>query len=206
MSHRNLTLESLQGTSTYASKNQSLGGSVSVGYGKMSGSLSASQSKIDSNFKSVAEQSAILAGDGGFEVSVKGNTDLKGGAIASTDKAIADNKNRLTTATLTSSDIQNRSEASASSSGINLSSDMLSQGKYGVAKAVLGNALGNASASGSSSSQTKSAVSAATVTIEAPVLNGPQGTPEGNARLIRYEGGTRVNSNLIGRDAPGGAK
>ena len=161
----NLTIESLQDSATYTSKNQSLGGSLSVGTGKMSGSLSASQSNAESNFKSVGEQSAIKAGDGGFNVHVKGNTDVKGGAIASTDQAIADDKNRLTTATLTGSDIQNKSEASASSSGINLSSDMLSQGKYGMAKAVLGNALGNASASGSASGQTKSAVSAATVTI-----------------------------------------
>ena len=42
---------------------------------------------------------------------------------------------------------------------------MLSQGKYGLAKAVLGNALNNAGESGSASGQTRSAVSAGSVTI-----------------------------------------
>ena len=42
---------------------------------------------------------------------------------------------------------------------------MLSQGKYGATKAVLGNALGSASALGSSAGQTKSAVSLGAVTI-----------------------------------------
>ncbi len=42
--------------------------------------------------------------------------------------------------------------------------------------------------------------------VEIPVTGGPQGTPEGNARLIRYEGGKRVDNNPIGRDAQGDAK
>lgn len=42
---------------------------------------------------------------------------------------------------------------------------MFTQGKYSVAKGVIGNALNNASESGSSSGQTRSAVSAGTVTI-----------------------------------------
>jgi filamentous hemagglutinin len=160
----NLSIESLQDTSVYASKQASVGGSVTVGAG-VSGSVSASSSKSNSNYASVAEQSGIQAGDGGFAVNVKGNTDLRGGVIASTEQAANEGRNRLTTATLTTSDIQNKAEASASSSGINLSSDMLSQGKYGAAKAVMGNALGSASESGSSSGQTRSAVSAGAVTI-----------------------------------------
>ncbi|NMM07111.1 hemagglutinin repeat-containing protein [Polaromonas sp.] len=161
----NLTIESLQDTSIYNSKQQSMGGSLSIGFGAISGSVSASKSSSSNNYASVTEQSGIKAGDGGFDVSVKGHTDLKGAVIASTGQAIADNKNRLGTGTLTTSDLQNKSEASASSSGISLSSDMLSQGKYGAAKAVAGNALNTASASGSSSGQTRSAVSAGAVTI-----------------------------------------
>jgi filamentous hemagglutinin len=160
----NLNIESVQDTSTYVSKQQSVGGSVTVGAG-FSGSISASKSNANSNFASVTEQSGIKAGDGGFQVNVKGNTDLKGGAITSSDKAVTDNKNTLTTASLTQSDIQNKADASASSSGLNLSSDMLSQGNYGLAKAALGNALNNAGESGSSSGQTRSAVSAGSVTI-----------------------------------------
>ncbi|EJM99203.1 hypothetical protein PMI40_03737, partial [Herbaspirillum sp. YR522] len=103
---------SLQDTSYYKSQQQSLVGSVSVGRGRgFSGSVSASQSKVDANYASVGEQSGINAGDGSFQVkvNVKGNTDLKGGKIASTDKAMEDGKNSLTTGTLTVSEIENRS-------------------------------------------------------------------------------------------------
>ncbi|MFV0920549.1 hypothetical protein ACI1PM_26250, partial [Ralstonia nicotianae] len=66
----------------------------------------------------VTEQSGIKAGDRGFQVNVHGNTDLKGAVIASTDKAVQDGVNSLTTATLTQSEIHNRAEYSASSIGI----------------------------------------------------------------------------------------
>ncbi|MDX1251985.1 MAG: hemagglutinin repeat-containing protein [Gammaproteobacteria bacterium] len=160
-----LNIESLQDTSTYDSKQQSIGGSVSVGYGKASGSFSASQQKVNSDFASVTEQSGIKAGDGGFQIDVKGNTDLKGAVIASTDKAIEEGRNSLTTATLTQSDIQNKADARAESSGITLSSDMFTQGKYGASKAIIGNALNNSSESDSSSGKTLSAVSGGMVTI-----------------------------------------
>jgi filamentous hemagglutinin len=161
----NLNIESLQDTSQYDSKQKSMGGSISVGYGKMSGSFSSSKSNANSDYASVVEQSGIKAGDEGFQVSVNGNTDLQGAVIASTDKAVLDGKNSLTTATLTTSDIANHAEASASSSGINLDSSMFTQSKYGIAKGVIGNALNNASESGSSYGQTRSAVSEGTVTI-----------------------------------------
>jgi filamentous hemagglutinin len=113
----NLNMESLQDTSTFHSKDQSIAGSVTVGYG-FSGSVSASQQKIDSDYASVKEQSGIRAGDGGFQVNVKGNTDLKGATLASTDKAVQDGANSLTTATLTTSEIHNHADYSASSIGI----------------------------------------------------------------------------------------
>ena len=47
------------------------------------GSFSYSQSKIDSNYASVTQQSAIHAGDNGFQVNVEGSTELKVGAITS---------------------------------------------------------------------------------------------------------------------------
>jgi filamentous hemagglutinin len=166
----NLAIASLQDTSRYHSKDQNLGGSLTLGIsnmGPVSGSISAGQSHIDSSYVSVTEQSGIQAGDGGFQVTVKGNTDLQGGVIASSAQAIQDGKNSLSTGTLTTSDIQNHADASASSSGINLSSDMLTQGKYGVVKGVIGNLLNNANESGSSSGHTRSAVSGGEVTITA---------------------------------------
>ncbi|PPK44809.1 hemagglutinin-like protein [Trinickia symbiotica] len=109
----NLTIESLQDTSTYHSKHESVSGSVTVGYG-FSGSANYGQQKMDSDFASVAEQSGIKAGDGGFQIDVKGDTHLNGGVITSSEQAIADGLNSLTTATLSTSDIENRAEYSAS--------------------------------------------------------------------------------------------
>ncbi|CAH0440083.1 hypothetical protein LMG9673_00867 [Ralstonia pseudosolanacearum] len=84
-----LNIESLQDTSKYHSKDQSISGSVTVGFG-FSGSASASQQKIDRDFASVTEQSGIKAGDRGFQVNVHGITDLKGAVIASTEKSVQD--------------------------------------------------------------------------------------------------------------------
>ncbi|MCL7714454.1 hemagglutinin repeat-containing protein [Stenotrophomonas mori] len=109
-----LNIESLQDTSTYDSKSQSAGGSVTVGAG-FSGSASYSSSKVSGDYASVGEQSGIFAGDGGFDIRVEGNTDLKGAVIASTQEAVDTGMNRLQTGTLTYSDIENHSDYSAKS-------------------------------------------------------------------------------------------
>ena len=106
----NLAIESLQDESRYQSKDQAIGGSITVGYGFAAGSASVSNSRINSNFKSVTEQTGIKAGDGGFAVDVRGNTELKGGVIASTDAAVAAGRNSFTTSSLTMSDIENQAE------------------------------------------------------------------------------------------------
>ncbi|VWC28774.1 hemagglutinin repeat-containing protein [Burkholderia lata] len=119
----NLNVESSQDTDHYNSKQQGAGVSVSVcvpplcaGPSSVSGNIS--QQKMNSDYASVIEQSGIKAGDGGYQVDVKGNTDLKGGVIASSEKAVQDGVNSLTTATLTTSDIQNHASYDASSVGI----------------------------------------------------------------------------------------
>lgn len=108
----NLNIQSLQDTSTYDSKQKSAGISVSIpiGAGMAGGSISSSQSKIKSDYASVNEQAGIFAGNEGFQVNVAGNTNLNGAVIASTEQAIQDNKNNLTTETLTVSDINNKAE------------------------------------------------------------------------------------------------
>ncbi|WP_180937520.1 hemagglutinin repeat-containing protein [Herbaspirillum seropedicae] len=155
----NLNIASLQDTSSYQSRQQSLGGSVSIGMGKMGGSVNYSQSKINSNYASVIEQSGIKAGDGGFQVNVRGNTDLKGAVIASSDQAVAEGKNRLTTKTLTQSDIENKAEYKAQSIGINAG---YSTGKDGGLSATPPLLVG---ASESSSSTTRSGISGGAITI-----------------------------------------
>lgn len=111
----NLHIESLQDTSVYASKQQSIGGSISVGAGMVGASVNVGNSKMQSNYASVTEQSGIKAGAGGFQVAVAGKTSLTGAAIASTDAAVTAGRNSLSTATLTQTELQNGASYSAQS-------------------------------------------------------------------------------------------
>ena len=86
-----------------------------VGAG-VSGSVNLAKSSINSNYQSVGEHSAIRAGDGGFQVEVKGNTTLTGAQITSTQAAIDNNKNSFNTGgTLTTTDLQNSASYEAKS-------------------------------------------------------------------------------------------
>ena len=69
-----------------------------------------------SNYASVNEQAGIFAGDGGFQVNVAGNTDLKGAVIASSDKAILEEKNTFATESLTTQNIYNQASYEGKSS------------------------------------------------------------------------------------------
>ncbi|WP_311434959.1 hemagglutinin repeat-containing protein [Herbaspirillum huttiense] len=158
--HGDLKIASLQDTSTYKSNQQSLGGSISVGMGKMSGSISASRSSVDGNYASVNEQSGIRAGDGGFQINVAGNTDLVGAKIASTDKAAVEGKNSLKTETLTQSDIQNRSDYKAESQSVSVGG-----GLTGGKSSMNGTGIGFGTSSGSESSTTRSGISQADIKI-----------------------------------------
>ncbi|MBA3034013.1 MAG: hemagglutinin repeat-containing protein, partial [Gammaproteobacteria bacterium] len=125
----NLNIESLQDTSQYQSKQQSRGGSITVG-ASVSGSASASKSKIDSSYASVTEQAGIKAGDGGFQVNVQGNTDLKGGVITSTQSALDQERSSFQTGgTLTTSDIHNQASYDARAAGVTLGAGVSLDGK-----------------------------------------------------------------------------
>ncbi|MBK7355124.1 hemagglutinin repeat-containing protein [Propionivibrio sp.] len=160
---KDLTIESLQDLSTYDSKQKSLGASVSlcifpfcVGATPVSGSVSASASKVNSDYASVTEQSALRAGGGGFDVKVKNDTDLKGGAITSTQQAIDDNKNAFhTDGTLTLSDIDNKASYSAKSASINIGTGFSAAG----ALVPQGTSMGFGKDSGSASGTTRAAIS-----------------------------------------------
>ena len=110
----NLHIESEQDTDDYASKNMQASGKVVFGAG-VSGSASYSQGKVDSHYKSVNEISGISAGSGGFDITVGGNTHLKGGVIASTADA---SKNILDTGSLTIEHLENEAKYKASQFGI----------------------------------------------------------------------------------------
>ncbi|WP_197325576.1 hemagglutinin repeat-containing protein [Ralstonia solanacearum] len=111
----NLNLASQQDTTKASSHQQSMGGGFSISQAGGSASASFTTQNGHSDYKGVQEQTGIYAGKGGFDINVKGNTDLKGAVIAS---AATPDKNTLTTGTLSFSDIQNHAEYSASSFGL----------------------------------------------------------------------------------------
>ncbi|MGL5512481.1 MAG: hemagglutinin repeat-containing protein, partial [Sporomusa sp.] len=120
-----LHIESLQTKETYEEKSSSSGLGISAGItagkiGKAGITGSAVKGKIESDYESVTDQAGIFAGDGGFDINVGGNTDLKGAVISSEADA---EKNKLSTDTLTFSDVENKAEYTGSSTGYGYSSD-----------------------------------------------------------------------------------
>lgn len=115
-----LLMSSQQDSNKYDSKQNSVATGGSFTFGSMTGSgyISASQDKMKSRFDSVAEQTGIFAGDGGFDITVGNHTQLDGAVIAST--ATAD-KNSLETGTLGFTDIHNEADFKTQHSGISIS-------------------------------------------------------------------------------------
>lgn len=111
----NLTIESLQDSSHFTSKDSNVGVNAMLSLGGASVSGNTSKQSMNSDYVSVQEQSRIEAGDGGFQIRVKGNTDLKGAAITSSQQAVDEGVNTLITGTLTTSDIENYANYHASS-------------------------------------------------------------------------------------------
>ena len=126
-----------------------------MGYGFAAGSTSVSNSRINSNFKSVTEQTGIKAGDGGFAVDVRGNTDLTGGVIASTDAAVVAGRNSFATSGLTMRDIENRAEYDAKGVGVNVGKGWSPSGEL----VPQGTGAGIGEDSGSAASVTRSGIS-----------------------------------------------
>ncbi|WP_414694884.1 hypothetical protein [Pinirhizobacter sp.] len=156
----NLRVESEQDTDDYASKSVQAGVKVVYGAG-VSVSANFDQSKVKSNYAGVNEVSGIKAGQGGFDITVGGNTHLKGGVIASTADA---SKNILDTGSLTVEHLLNKTEASSNSSGYGFDTSMASS-KYGAFKGALANALDGGSADKDRSNETRSDIAAGTVIV-----------------------------------------
>ena len=127
---KDLNIESLQDKETYDEKNNSSGFNFSADIkanantGKnqfQNGGITGGKNKgkTNSTYESVTDQAGIYAGKGGFDIEVGKNTDLKGAVIASEADA---SKNKLSTDTLTYSDIENKAEYSASNSGFTFDS------------------------------------------------------------------------------------
>jgi filamentous hemagglutinin len=116
---------------------------------------------MNSDYASVTDQDGIYAGNQGFDINVKGNTDLKGAVIDST--ATAD-KNTLTTGTITFSDIKNKAEYSTSGIGAGYDSEATKDGQSKLGdRGFIPNIP--MSSGDDASSTTKSGVAAGTITI-----------------------------------------
>lgn len=116
----NLSIKTKQDEKTYEEKNSSTGLSVnySMKNGKTSVSGGISKDNIHSNYESATDQGGIRAGGEGFDISVKENTDLKGGVI---DSAANKDKNTLTTGTLSWEDKGNKADYKAGGIGVSYS-------------------------------------------------------------------------------------
>jgi hypothetical protein len=153
----NLRIESLQDTSVYHETSKNSGGTLSISAaGVPGGSVTSGRTKIDSNFVSVGQQSAIRAGgdagpfgSGGFNVNVAGKTDLVGGQITSTQKAVDDNKNSFETkGPLTVTNLENAATYSATGSSVTV----------GVGSELASSGAGAGRATGNANSTTEAAI------------------------------------------------
>ena len=123
----NVNIESLQDTYTYDSKQKNAGFTLDVdilGNG-VGSSLSVNGGKTDINadYKAVGEQSGIFTGDGGFDLTTEGKTTLIGGAITTTEEALAAGRNNyVSKGGITTQDIENTSsyEGDAIQVGVSL--------------------------------------------------------------------------------------
>ncbi|WP_321944496.1 hemagglutinin repeat-containing protein, partial [Paraburkholderia tropica] len=163
----NLNIVSVQDVTNSAAHQSSTGSGFTISQGGGSASFSAQNGHADGSYAGVNEQAGINAGDGGFNVNVKGNTGLTGGVISSTAD---ESKNSLTTGTLTFSDIQNQSHYSANSNGISAGVGVgPNTGKAVGPGSVAGSGgvtpMVSQNESGNQSSTTRSAISAGTINV-----------------------------------------
>ncbi|MGF6731034.1 filamentous hemagglutinin family protein [Paraburkholderia youngii] len=162
----NLNIVSVQDVTNSAAHQSSTGGGFTISQGGGSVSFSAQNGHADSNYAGVNEQAGINAGDGGFNINVKGNTDLTGGVISSAADA---SNNSLTTGTLTFSDIQNQSHYSANSNGISAGVGIGNTGKATGPGSVSGTPgvtpMISQNENGDESATTRSAISAGAINV-----------------------------------------
>lgn len=158
-----LLMRSQQNNSDYDSKQTSVAAGGSFTFGTMSGSgyINASQDKMKSRFDSVAEQTGLYAGDGGFDITVGHHTQLDGAVIAST---ATPDKNSLDTGTLGFSDIHNEADFKTQHSGISLSGGGAFGGEQFKGN-MPGGMIAAAGNSGHAEGTTQAAVADGTITI-----------------------------------------
>ncbi len=154
----NLTVSSVQDTATYDSKSTSGGINISICVPPIclgqtvAGNANLSQQILNNHYASVAEQSGIKAGSGGYNIIVKDHTQLDGGVIASTAPA---DKNQLQTGTLGWRDIANVSDYQGAGYAVGVSTSSIPTGGLGLNQ-------------GKETGTTRAAVSPGTITLTDP--------------------------------------
>ncbi|MCC8567409.1 hemagglutinin repeat-containing protein [Xanthomonas citri] len=183
----NLLIQSEQDTSDYKSKQQQAG--MTLVWGFSGSSANYSQQKVNSSYTSVNEQSGIQAGNGGFDITVGGNTHLVGGAIASTADAAL---NHLSTESLTVDDLQNEAKAKASNIGVGAgtSGAGLAQSAASAGLSALGSANSNAT------STTRSDIAAGAIEIRNKDLSALEGL-ERNAAVLDGNSVKAIDTNKL---------
>lgn len=119
-----VNIESLQDTATYDSNQKNIGFTLDVALEGAGSSLSLNGGKTDINadYKAVGQQSGIFTGDGSLNVLVDGKTTLIGGAITTTEKALAAGLNNyVSKGGITTQDIENTSSYEGDAISVGLS-------------------------------------------------------------------------------------
>lgn len=151
-----VNIESLQDTATYDSKQKKIGFTADIALEGAGSSLSVNGGKTDINadYKAVGQQSGIFTGDGGFDLTVDGKTDLIGGAITTTDKALELGLNKyVSKGGITTQDIENTSSYDGDAIQVGISLGMTDNKPQGNT-----NGLGYGTDSDSDSSTTRAGI------------------------------------------------
>ena len=113
---QNLTITSRQDTEKYESKQTSAGTSGSVAYGSGgSASVNASYNKAKVDYAQVNEQAGIRVGEDGIDANIHNHAQLNAAIIESSAE---ESKNRFKAKSISTTDIENRSEIKTESASI----------------------------------------------------------------------------------------
>ena len=155
-----LTINSLQDTEDYQSRqnNSAAGASVTWGGGGSAG-VSVNRSSITADYGSVTQQSGLVAGSLGYDINVGNLTALNGGILAG---SAAPELNHLSTGSLAYTDITNHKQFASQSDGFSAETG---GALYEVSKAVLGGLASNAGTAADGVSVTRATLGAGTVAI-----------------------------------------
>ena len=113
---QNLTITSRQDTEKYESKQTSAGTSGSVAYGSGVGvSVNGAYSKAKVDYAQVNEQAGIRVGEDGIDANIHNHAQLNAAIIESSAE---ESKNRFKTKSISTTDIENRSEIKTESASV----------------------------------------------------------------------------------------